>query len=516
MLNLYLSPSNSNPTVALLDSCSTFNSLYAEQITNNDQKRMPAIAYTTDFAGLKTSYLQTGINSEYLAIKFDNSPSSQLQFYAASYELSGKFLRLEPIDLSKLNLCYLESPFTSSLKNLSPFTTTNLIQSCSIKIDDLFKSFDNKVQLFYDLYVRYGNGTNLYPVPVKVSTSNDMFQNSDTFSIQRRFFLVDTISTKTNIDLPSVYIRYVKSIKLRIDLINEKSNGEIYPPIIFIEYAYALRTNANQTTDISFEVEYKMDINTQYLVMFICAGVLSGLAFIYSCIRIWVWNRRSGRFALDIISLFKFFMFLLGSVANCLFYTVIGWSLYWLIFYRGQSVAFIFLPLQSQETIFNLFIIIGFILKLIDVFYLIFVQTSYDIFFIDWERPKVNESGKDLLTSQKLTRLPPIEQPKDKLSESYQPGTVREMTKQNNVSCWRTLFVANEWNEIQTYRKVNSTFQLIAVLFLLKVINLEALTLRDISGSLNRNANDYKAPYSTVLRVSIASSMYLALGIIQK
>ena len=61
-------------------------------------------------------------------------------------------------------------------------------------------------------------------------------------------------------------------------------------------------------------------------------------------------------------------------------------------------------------------------------------------------------------------------------------------------------------------RKVNSTFQLIAVLFLLKVINLEALTLRDISGSLNRDVNEYKAPYSSVLRVAIASSMYLALG----
>ena len=207
-------------------------------------------------------------------------------------------------------------------------------------------------------------------------------------------------------------------------------------------------------------------------------------------------------------------MFLLGSVANCLFYVVVGWSLYWLVFYRGQSVAFIFLPLQSQETNFNLFIIIGFVLKLIDVFYLIFVQTSFDIFFIDWERPKVNELGIDLLKTQKFTRLPPIEQQKEKLTESYKLETEKEMPQQNNVSCWRTLFVANEWNEIQTYRKVNSTFQLIAVLFLLKVINLEALTLRDISGNLNRDVNDYKAPYSSVLRVAMATSMYLAIGFI--
>jgi meckelin len=37
------------------------------------------------------------------------------------------------------------------------------------------------------------------------------------------------------------------------------------------------------------------------------------------------------------------------------------------------------------------------------------------------------------------------------------------------VSIWRTYFVANEWNEIQTIRKISPTFQVIAVLFFLEV-----------------------------------------------
>lgn len=37
------------------------------------------------------------------------------------------------------------------------------------------------------------------------------------------------------------------------------------------------------------------------------------------------------------------------------------------------------------------------------------------------------------------------------------------------VSIWRTYFVANEWNEIQTTRKINPTFQVMAVLFFLEV-----------------------------------------------
>ena len=48
------------------------------------------------------------------------------------------------------------------------------------------------------------------------------------------------------------------------------------------------------------------------------------------------------------------------------------------------------------------------------------------------------------------------------------------------------LFVANEWNEIQVFRKINPTFQIILVLFILKVFNLENLALRDDVSSLNQ------------------------------
>lgn len=45
------------------------------------------------------------------------------------------------------------------------------------------------------------------------------------------------------------------------------------------------------------------------------------------------------------------------------------------------------------------------------------------------------------------------------------------------VSIWRTYFIANEWNEIQTIRKINPLFQVLAVLFFLEVILLLLLFL---------------------------------------
>ena len=444
-----------------------------------------------------------------MAIKFNNG-DNQLQFYASSYDLSGRFIDLEPFELSKIDLCYIQAPFTSSQKNLLPFTTTNIYHTCSLKISDLLRYSDSKSTIFYDLYVRYGNGFNMYPVPVKV------YQSSDDYPIQRRLFLTDTVSSKSKSDQPSLYVRYAKAIKLSIELMPSKSDGEIYPPVFFVDYGYALRSDVNKTVDISFEIEYKMDVKLQYLVLFIIIGVLSGLALVWSCFRLWSWNRRSGRFMCDIVALLKFVMFLVGSVGNILFYTLVGWSLYWLIFYRGQSVAFLFLPLKSQESVFTTFVIVGFVLKLLDVVYLILVQTSYDIFFVDWERPQIKDSDKDLIKSN-FIRLPPIQQEKEKEKEknaaNAEQVNAREIARQNTVSCWRTLFVANEWNELQTYRKINPTFQLAFVLLLLNVVNLEALALRDIGSDLVRNPNGYVAPYSSVLRLAIAASLYLALGI---
>lgn len=44
--------------------------------------------------------------------------------------------------------------------------------------------------------------------------------------------------------------------------------------------------------------------------------------------------------------------------------------------------------MRDQEKNFKALITVSFVLKFIDVLNTIFVQTSYEMFFIDWERPK--------------------------------------------------------------------------------------------------------------------------------
>lgn len=72
---------------------------------------------------------------------------------------------------------------------------------------------------------------------------------------------------------------------------------------------------------------------------------------------------------------------------------------------------------------------------------LIWIQTSIDIFLVDWEKPRI-------LPNQK------------------QNGTQKQ-----TVSIWRSYFVANEWAEIQTKRKISLPIQLLFTVLLLKVRN---------------------------------------------
>ena len=69
---------------------------------------------------------------------------------------------------------------------------------------------------------------------------------------------------------------------------------------------------------------------------------------------------------------------------------------------------------------------------------LVLDQCSVDIFFIDWERARASSTRH---------RAP--------------------------VSVWRTLFVANEWNELQTARKTNINFVLLCMAFVLVGYKLE-------------------------------------------
>ena len=187
-------------------------------------------------------------------------------------------------------------------------------------------------------------------------------------------------------------------------------------------------------------------------------GVLSVFAVLWSALETWSWSRRSGKLAVDPMTLGKLIANTCGSLANVFLAVIYFASLYWFIFFKQQTVLHVVLPSYDQELEIKHYVISIFALKvrrltflrkiikhfcfqLVDMAHLILTQISVDIFLLDWERPHPVSSGT-------------------------KSG---EATKEMAVSVWRTYLVANEWNELQTRRKTHLALQIILVLFILKV-----------------------------------------------
>ncbi|NXP53510.1 MKS3 protein, partial [Heliornis fulica] len=419
----------------------------------------------------------------------------KLQFIAASFDAAGNFLKWQGLEGGILQLC----PDTQAKLNAAYALGTTYQQSCKISLSKILLEFANPI--FYDLFLEYnGDDGQQYLWDVPVLNLNfqysEMFvnqgSNMNNWLLTRRFFLVDALSGKENDlgKLPRV-IRIASKITISIRLVSHSQRGTIYPPLITIAYTDVLVQNPEtQSVMVSFSVNYEMNQSEARIQTDITLGVLGGLAVLWSLLKTAGWKRRTGSSIIDLQTLFKFLLFYAGDLANIFFIITVGMGIYWLVFFKAQRFVSVLLPLPSEEEDFVTYIACAFTLKALHFLQMLVSQLTIDIFFIDWERPK----GKIL-----------------KAVEGE--GVIKSAAAP--VSIWRTYFIANEWNEIQTMRKINPLFQVLAVLFFLEVVGFSNLALMDSSSSLTRSSEGYIAPWSRILRFGVSAALWLAIAFLQ-
>ncbi|KFP71627.1 Meckelin, partial [Acanthisitta chloris] len=419
----------------------------------------------------------------------------KLQFIAASFDASGNFLKWQSLEGGILQLC----PDTQAKLNGAYIFGTTYQQSCKISVSKILLDFANPI--FYDLFLEY-NGENgqqhLWAVPVLNSNLqyNDKFvnqgNNMNNWLLTRRFFLVDALSGRENDlgKLPRV-IRVATEITISIRLVPHAQRGTIYPPLITIAYTDVLiETPETQSVVVSFSVSYEMDQSESQIQTDVSLGVLGGLAALWSLLKTAGWKRRTGSSIIDLQTVFKFLLFYAGDLANVFFIISVGTGIYWLVFFKAQQFVSVFLPLPSQEEDFVTYVGCAFSLKALHFLQFLVSQLTIDIFFIDWERPK------------------------GKVRKAVEGEGVTKSAAAP-VSIWRTYFIANEWNEIQTVRRINPLFQVLAVLFFLEVAGFSNLALMDASSSLTRSSESYVAPWSRILRFGVSAALWLTIAALQ-
>uniref|UniRef100_A0A671MD16 Meckelin-like n=1 Tax=Sinocyclocheilus anshuiensis TaxID=1608454 RepID=A0A671MD16_9TELE len=465
------------------DACGLYNTVYrAAQGSSQDisywRTNLPWLYYG-DQLGLASRILQ----NEPLPVGFSFKGTQKLR--AAVYSVRGEFLRWESVGGGNLQV-----------GRHDQFLFWGQIHKLFLR---LLNGYPEPV--FYDVFLviqKPQEDKRLLAVPLLNINQqfNGQFTNQgssmNNWYLTRRLMLVDTLSgrEKSLSSSPKV-IRVASNIKIGFQLVTNTQKGQVYPPLMTVTYSDILVTDpTTQTVTVSFSLEYTMDQEEARVKTDIALGVLGGVAVVHSLLKTASWKRRIASPLIDLQTIMKFLVFYAGDLANVFFIITVGTGLYWLIFFKAQLFVSVLLPLPAQEERFVVYVGCAFALKTVQFLHKLFVQLSVDIFFIDWERPRSKAS-------------------------KHVEGSGEAKSQASPVSIWRTYFVANEWNEIQTIRKINPTFQVIAVLFFLEVVGFSNLALRDPSSDLHLSPEAYTPPYSLILRYGVASAMWLCIGLIQ-
>lgn len=181
-----------------------------------------------------------------------------------------------------------------------------------------------------------------------------------------------------------------------------------------------------------------------------------------------------------------------------LFSTLFFWYLfamtgYWFVFFKLQERVYCFLPdmnsfyvnYQPYDILFGLVCSS----KLVFVaFKIYFEQSSYDIFLIDWERPKFQE-------------------------HQFNDGEKHDTYSRSkfDVNAWRSLFLLNELNELQTYKLISTDLTLLIYALLMEGFGMKYWC----SYSPFLEVRDYSTPTNYVLFFFVTTIIIFVVGAIQ-
>lgn len=414
--------------------------------------------------------------------------SLQLQFIVAIYSLNGTFLGYDDVN-TLFTYCPMSSPYTQTGGGTSSTTLWTIFGSSeylSIKCDPglLVK----KPQLFYELFIKDTKTNKIMPISVRITNLIDLNQNNPNQKYTtelcksseihvRRFYLYD-ISTGITENSPNspIGIKYAEYIRLDIQ-ITESNPEMIHTPVLTIEYkdimidsttttysstsetsskGEAPKTTYSTSTNptLTFEILYSMNTTTFFTTLngFFITGIV--IAIIIFLTKYFNWRTRNLRTiigtsaaaniatnGITITYLIQLISLACHSWVLVFFPFTILVCWYWFVFFKLQDTVAVMLPpmhnIYSSDSDYNSFVMmlhLLFFFQLIHILHMIYRQANADLFFIDWE-----PSRKD----------------------------------NNSVSVWRTILVANEWNEMQSIRRTNIHLTLFFLGFFLLGLKLE-------------------------------------------
>lgn len=442
-----------------------------------------------------------------------------LEFLLVRYDINGTFKGVERL-MSQMSYCQQHSGDGIG-SSATPLWLRFGVSMTSQYLCNLEALDPSRLEL-YELFLvdgskSEGDAGRYVPVPVQNTNYQDskgLYVNrntkpSDTTDdfLTHRFFLYDFQSGVPVGSTKAKVYRYAQRITLAIK--TQPSNvASIYPPLLSISY---VDTMAPSNTTIEFQVVYSSDTSkfwSSAVALFSVACVLGGLR---TLVQMFTWQRRNTRNEETGTamwhSLLRLVLCGMANFAILSFLVLFALCLYFLLFFKLQSSLFVLLPEPNYQAYasqmddyypFRVLVPLTCVFQLLIVVHHIHEQTQMQLFFIDWEKPR-----------SKLLDM-----------DTAKP-------KNAPVSVWRTILVANEWNELQTIRRTSFRFTLITLLFLLYGFDLRLLALplpqvqmqyvsATVLSSTSTLSSDSSLHTNVCLRFAIVSSLWLLICIVQR
>ena len=310
-------------------------------------------------------------------------------------------------------------------------------KECRIDLIQFLKN--NKIMYFYELYLyNQNNDPSFIDVPVFIinivpnnDNKEDTKENRQNRIYKRRFFLYDNLLTDDR-------IIYARKITFRTQLQNKNKDSKIYRPFLEIEYAGKMIGDIDNTK-VSFRSDYYMDIEKRIMKGVIATFIIvTSASIIFTITRMYVWtklnpsilspdNYLTWAIGTGLIKLFKYW-------GLFMFFWIWGLTAYFYLFFKIQYRPYIMFPtidVKYKKYYYKFCVIwgLGCASYQIYMFYRIYQQINYDIFFIDWEH------DKDLLINN-----------------------LSDIRSQKYRGAWRGLHIANQFNILQKQRTISIPF----------------------------------------------------------
>uniref|UniRef100_A0A8R1IZ42 Meckelin n=1 Tax=Caenorhabditis japonica TaxID=281687 RepID=A0A8R1IZ42_CAEJA len=305
--------------------------------------------------------------------------------------------------------------------------------------------------------------------------------------LTRRFYLYDDYSL--GFDNSSKLFRFAAKIGINVVLQRER-DGYIMPPYLTIEYD----DSTEEILESSLEVIYQNDPSGYDQTLIILLSILIPISLFWSAICSYSWGRRQGKPSAVDASSILYFLVCEVSVLGDVFFALFGIIACWLTFaYKNQTYVLYNMLSDDQEKSLFHYIIAALVLKFFGLLFTMGALVFQETFFIDWERQKLKQSDEQ---GMPLSR------------------DLMKSTEAEPVVIWRTYLIANEWNELQQYRKSSLALQAVVMIVLMEYFQFKNYAL--VEPEFNRNDVDPTTTHSSVVStLAVTVFIYLSLALIQ-